>query len=152
MYKGEFVTETMLVQGVNDKEKELEKISRFVKGIGPERSYISIPTRPPAEKWVRPPMESVLNIAYNIFMEEGVRTELLIGYEGNAFASTGDTKNDLLSITSVHPMRESAVRELLQKNGADWNIVEDMIEDDQLVKLEYGKDIFYFRRFPSKRG
>lgn len=36
------------------------------------------------------------------------KEEDLIGYEGNAFAFTGDVEEDLLSITAVHPMREDA--------------------------------------------
>jgi len=37
-----------------------------------------------------------------------------MGYEGNAFASTGNVEEDLLSITAVHPMREEGVKKLLK--------------------------------------
>jgi len=45
--------------------------------------------------------------------------EYLIGYEGNAFAFTGNVEEDLLSITSVHPMREDAVKDFLKKANAE---------------------------------
>ncbi|MFO8079490.1 MAG: hypothetical protein R6V07_04200 [Armatimonadota bacterium] len=39
--------------------------------------------------------------------------KVLIGYEGNAFASTGNVAEDILSITAVAPMRREAVQDLL---------------------------------------
>jgi len=71
--------------------------------------------------------------------------EYLIGYEGNAFAYTGNAENDLLSITSVHPMRESAVSDLLTKAGADWSVVDKLIAENKLVETEYETHKFYLR-------
>lgn len=63
--------------------------------------------------------------------------ELLIGYEGNAFAFTGDFEEELLSITAVHPLREEAVRKLLTKAGVDWQAIRKLIDEDRVVELEY---------------
>jgi len=41
----------------------------------------------------------------------------LIGYKGNEFSLSGNIEENLLGITSVHPMREEAVREYLKKAG-----------------------------------
>jgi wyosine [tRNA(Phe)-imidazoG37] synthetase (radical SAM superfamily) len=60
----------------------------------------------------------------------------LIGYEGSAFAFTGDVREDLLSITAVHPMREEAVRELLRKAGKLLMSFRVMVSS-KLVRLEY---------------
>ncbi len=54
-----------------------------------------------------------------IFHEKLDKVEYLIGYESDAFAFSGNVEEDLLSITSVHPMRESAVSEFLKKADAD---------------------------------
>ncbi len=81
---------------------------------------MSIPTSPPAEKWVTFPEEPVINKAYQIFNGQKLNTEYLIGYEGNEFAYTGDIEADILSITSVHPMREDAVKEYLKKANGDY--------------------------------
>jgi wyosine [tRNA(Phe)-imidazoG37] synthetase (radical SAM superfamily) len=105
-FKGELATETMLVQGVNDTDDYLREAASFLACLRPATAYLAIPTRPPAEKWVRPPSEEVINRAYQIFSERVDRVEYLIGYEGNAFAFTGDVVEDLLSITALHPMRE----------------------------------------------
>jgi len=76
--------------------------------------------------------------------------EYLIGYEGNAFAFTGNVEEDLLSITAVHPMREDAVKEFLRKANADWNIIEKLIRDNKLIELEYEGKKFYIRRLKSR--
>lgn len=111
------------------------------------------PTRPPAEKWVKPAREEKVNTAFQLFVKRlgNDRVEYLIGYEGNAFAFTGDIREDLLSITAVHPMREEAVRELLRRAGASWQIVDELLRNGKLVRLEYEGKIYYMRRFIGGR-
>ncbi len=146
VFEGELATETMLVKGVNDDEANLRETARFLGEIQPKVAYLAIPTRPPAEEWVRPAQEDRIHQAYHLFKEQIDRVELLVGYEGNAFASTGDAEQDLLSITAVHPMREDAVEQLLEKAGSNWGLVENLIRQDKLVELSYGGRRFYLRR------
>ena len=70
------------------------------------------------------------------------KIEYLIGYEGNEFAYSGNIEEDLLSITSVHPMRKDGVEELLKKANVGWDVVERLIKEDKLIKLEYDNNIF----------
>ncbi|RLG56620.1 MAG: radical SAM protein, partial [Candidatus Hydrothermarchaeota archaeon] len=133
-FSKEFVTETMLINGVNDNKEELKKIADFLSAIEPKKSYISIPIRPPAEKWVRRASEQAINLAYHIFSERGISVEFLLGYEGNEFAFTGNVEKDLLSITSVHPMRKDAVEEFLRKAEADWSVIERLIKENKLIE------------------
>lgn len=109
-FRGKVVTETMLIDGIDYGGDEFEKIAEFLKELKPDKAYIAIPTRPPAESWVKPAKEEVINHAYQVFTEAlgEERVEYLIGYEENAFAFTGNVEEDLLSITAVHPMREDA--------------------------------------------
>ena len=146
-FEGELATETMLIQGVNDDAEELGRIAEFIDKIDPGKSYLSIPTRPPAEKWVDPATEESINMAYQIFTENSIDVEYLIGYEGNEFAFTGNVEEDLLSITSVHPMREDAVHEYLAKASANWHIIEKLINGNKLVEVKYKNNKFYIRRF-----
>ncbi|HIC94972.1 MAG TPA: hypothetical protein EYP09_12125 [Anaerolineae bacterium] len=145
-YEGELATETMLVEGLNDGEDHLREVADFLAELRPARAYLAVPTRPPAEEWVRPPVEGVINRAYQILSERLDDVEYLIGYEGNAFAFTGDAEEDLLSITAVHPMREEAVREFLARARADWSIVRKLLERGQLVETEYRGKNFYVRK------
>jgi wyosine [tRNA(Phe)-imidazoG37] synthetase (radical SAM superfamily) len=55
MFKGESATQTMLVGGLNDQVEEIDKISTFILKLKPKISYLSVPTRPPAESWAGPP-------------------------------------------------------------------------------------------------
>ena len=149
-FDGTLVTETMLINV--DYGNELERIADFLGELKPDRAYIAIPTRPPAEKWVEPADEETINHAYQLFSERlGERVEYLIGYEGNAFASTGNVVEDILSITAVHPMREDALRELLRKNNADWSVVERLLREGKLIRLNYRGKTFYMRALKSRK-
>ncbi|WP_297520027.1 radical SAM protein [Thermococcus sp.] len=150
-FKGKLVTETMLIDGV-DYGGEFERIADFLAELRPDIAYIAVPTRPPAEEWVKPAKEEVINRAFQAFAErlgEG-HVEYLIGYEGNAFAFTGNVEEDLLSITSVHPMREDAVKEFLRKANADWSVVEKLLREGKLIELEYSGKRFYMRKLKSR--
>ena len=146
VFGGELTTETMLIRGINDNNREIEEMADFLSELKPERAYISIPTRPPARRDIMPASEEKINMAYQILSNKLSNVEYLIGYEGNAFAFTGDVEEDLLGITSVHPMREEAVREFLSKTRSDWSIIERLIEENKLIETEYGGKRFYMRR------
>jgi wyosine [tRNA(Phe)-imidazoG37] synthetase (radical SAM superfamily) len=148
-HQGEWTTETMLVSGVNDDDAEVNKVARFISKLNSTRSYLSIPIRPPAVRSVSRPEEGALNRAYQIFREASIDVEYLIGYEGNAFSTTGEVVSDLLGITSVHPMREDAVGDLLSRAGAGWSLVDRLIAEGSLVRVEYDDASFFVRRLPS---
>ncbi len=150
-YKGELVTETMLIKDVNDSDSHVEEVADFLAQLRPAKTYLSIPTRPPAEKWVQPLNEEAINRAYQILSKRLDHVEYLIGYEGNAFAFTGNVEEDLLSITAVHPMREEAVREFLTRAKADWSIIHKLINQAQLIEMEYEGKRFYMRRLNGSR-
>jgi wyosine [tRNA(Phe)-imidazoG37] synthetase (radical SAM superfamily) len=146
-YSGHLITETMLVREVNTAEAQLQALAEFIAQLKPETAYLAIPTRPPAEEFVLPPSEEMLNRAFQIYSRQIPQTEYLIGYEGNRFASTGDVREDLLSITAVHPMRRDAVLQLLQKAGASFQVVEELIQQGELKEAEYQGETFYLRKF-----
>jgi len=149
-YEGTLVTETMLVEGINDEASSLEAVAEVLARLGPVRAYISVPTRPPAEPWVRPPTEEVLLRAHQILAAVVGEVELLIGYEGDRFAATGDAREDLLRITAVHPMRREAVEALLARSGAGWAVVRELVAEGLLIETEYEGHRYYARRLRRK--
>ena len=149
-FTGELVTETMLVRGVNDESDHLEEIAAFLVRLQPVTAYVSIPTRPPAEKWVETPDEEGVNEAYQIFTEHLQTVECLTGYETTDFSPTGDPSEDILSITAVHPMHEEAVKEFLLQAKADWSMIERLINQGQLIELNYRGKRFYMRKHPTR--
>ena len=150
-FTGELITETMLIAGINDNPEEIQKIAGFLARLKSSRSYISIPTRPTALKGVVPAGEEALAMAYHIVADTIPVVEYLMGYEGDEFGFSGNVEEDLLAITSVHPMREDAVKEYLKRAGADWEVLADLLEKGFLRKVEYQGKNFFLRRFPGKR-
>ena len=69
----------------------------------------------------------------------------MIGYEGNNFANTGDIEKDLLSITSVHPMREEAVKKFL--SNTNFELISKMVKENKLVRIKYNGKKFYLRKY-----
>lgn len=149
-FKGELTTETMLVRGLNDESDHLQELAIFLKQLQPVKGYLSVPTRPPAEKWVEPPSETVLNQAYQILSEQLDIVECLTGHETTDFSLSGDPAEDILSITAVHPMRHGALEKVLQQRGSDFSIVDRLLEKGELLKLEYRGETFYMRKLPGR--
>ena len=147
IFKGEIITETMLVKDINDNSQHIKEVAKFLAKLKPSRSYLSLPIRPPADRWVQSPSEEVVNQSYNLFKEKIDQVECLIGYEGNAFAFTGNVEEDLLSITSVHPMREEALKDFLKRAKSDWSTIVKLINKGQLVETDYKGNKFYIRKF-----
>ncbi len=148
-YKGTLVTETMLIKGINDSEEELLKIARYLQSLISDLAYIAIPTRPPAFENICPADEATVALAYNIFTYLCISAELLTGYEGNAFASTGNFTDDILSITAVHPMREDAVIELMGKSDASPANLNTLIDKGLLKKINFNNENYFLRKFSN---
>ena len=122
--------------------------------LHPAVAYLAVPTRPPADKRVRPTSEEALARAYTMFQASCDRVELLVGYEGDAFASTGDVQEDLLSITAVHPMREAAVRKMIARAGGQWDLVTELVREQRLIEVQHGAHRYYLRpvRQPGRKS
>ncbi|MBN2654562.1 MAG: radical SAM protein [Nitrospirae bacterium] len=147
IFRGKLVTETMLIKGINDNDKCMIDTADFISRLNPHTAYLSVPTRPPQEKSVSIPNEETLNRMYNLLAERVSAAEYLAGYEGNAFAFTGDVEKDLLSITAVHPMRRDAVEALFARAGEPIDLLEKMVAKGLIVKTIYNNHEFYQRKF-----
>ena len=145
-FKGILFTETMLIKDYNDTPIDLIKTASFIKRLNPQKSFISVPIRPPAEKTVEIPNEEKINLAYQIFCENNLQIEILIGYEGNDFFYSGNVEEEILGITSVHPMRKDAIESYLRKAGVGFEIVIDMIEKNKIREINYKGHKYYLRK------
>lgn len=146
VFSGTLVSETMLVAGINDSKASIEHVAEFLQGLPLDRAYLAVPTRPTTDPAIQPPDEAVINRAYQQLADRLPRVETLIGYEGDAFASTGNVTEDILSISAVHPLRESALQELLRRNQSDWSQVQPLLDSGQLREVHYQGERFYTRR------
>ncbi|MGC8608347.1 MAG: radical SAM protein [Thermoplasmata archaeon] len=151
-YRGYLATETMLVKGIQD-ERSIIKISEFIKSAkSVKKSYLSVPTRPPAETWVLPPDENFINAAFQIFSETvgSENVEYLIGYEGDEFSVTGNVLDNILDITSVHPMRKEAIEKALDENGYEWDEFEKLVQEKKIVELKYQNETYFMRKIQTR--
>ena len=147
-FQGTVVSETMLIGNI-DYQKELEKIAEFLAELKKlKKAYIAVPTRPPTEKCTKAPDEDLRISAFQAFSKKlsANKVQYLTGYEGNSFSSSGNVEVDLLSITAVHPMREEAVRKFLAKSRGNWKLVETLLAENKLVKIEYEGNTYYNRK------
>ncbi|OYT50998.1 MAG: radical SAM protein [Desulfurococcales archaeon ex4484_204] len=122
-FRGDVITETMLIDGVNDFGEGIKGIAGIVKSLEPRKAYVAVPTRPPAEPWVKPAPEKRVVAAYVEFsgvLGEG-RVELLIRPEEGFFgtAGAGDPIEGLLNIVAVHPLRIEYAEEILSREGLE---------------------------------
>lgn len=145
-FEGKLVSETMLLAGINDSEAVVENTATFLQGLPLHCAYLAVPTRPTDDAAVHGPDEETLTRAYQQLTAKLSRVEMLIGYEGDAFAASGDIAADILSISAVHPLRESALTELLHRNHSDWSQVQRLLDSGQLKEVQYQGERFYTRR------
>jgi wyosine [tRNA(Phe)-imidazoG37] synthetase (radical SAM superfamily) len=146
-FKGKLATETMLVNGVNDNSEIINQTADLIAQIKPFISYISVPTRPPAVSLVKVPYEPAINEAYQIFDDKGLKTELLLGFEGTDTGYTGNAIEDIINISTVHPIREDTMLELLKKDNADSALLDSLIYGQHIQRVKYKEMTFYIRKF-----
>ncbi len=149
-YQGKLVTESMLLKNVNDTVEELTSLAQYLGEVKPATAYIAIPSRPPAFEDVIPADETTVALAFEIFTAHSVTPELLTGYEGNAYASSGNFREDILSITAVHPMRRDAVLELMSHCGVNEESLNVLIDKGLIKTVHFNNQIYYLRKFAKK--
>ena len=150
-YPVKLVTESMLVAGLNDNEKTTRQLCDFLLALQPSISYLSIPTRPPAEVGIVPPSPEALLEIIAICTAQLPFVDLLFESEVGDFVSTGNLAEDILSITSVHPLREEALRSMVSNVGGTWQIVEDLMTSGKISSIRYRNERYFLRHFKDIR-
>ena len=145
-YKGKLITETMLVDGVNDDEKNLYRIAELIKKLNVSKAYLTLPLRPPRISFVKPPSRSKVQRAYMIFSSFGLPVVLLDFPEEGEFSTGKDFKTGLLSILSVHPMREEDVLKLMKEKGINYRVLEELELSGKIEKMSYMGVNFYRKK------
>ena len=146
-FHGTLVTETMLVEGINDQEVCVEKIAELLALVQPQKAYLLVPTRPPAESGVkRASSDSLRNAAAIIRGVSGTDLECITGDEDEeGFFFTKDIADDIISISSVHPIREDIVESLLMNRNANRSVISELINQGSLIEYTYEGKKFYKR-------
>ncbi|MBZ0268579.1 TrmO family methyltransferase [bacterium] len=141
-FPGRLWMEIMLVRGVNDREEVLAELRRALDRVMPDRIYLNVPIRPPAESWVRPPDAAGL-----------VRAERILGNviridepERGDFGGVGeDPSRALLAILRRHPMREEQVLETLRRlpESTLLSTLRDLEQTGRVQHIEHGNHTYF---------
>jgi wyosine [tRNA(Phe)-imidazoG37] synthetase (radical SAM superfamily) len=144
-YRGRLLTETMMVKGISDSTENIEALAEMIKEVKPEKAYLAIPIRPPAEKFVKSPEPERLNQAWHAFNKMQIKTEFLVGFEGTDTGYTGNIYEDILNITAVHPLREDTLLKLLKNDCAGFSVVESLIHQHLIKPVIYEGNKYFIR-------
>jgi wyosine [tRNA(Phe)-imidazoG37] synthetase (radical SAM superfamily) len=117
-YAGKLWVEVMLLQGMNDDEQSLHRIGEVLGRIRPDAVHVLLPTRPPAEPWVRPTDEEGVERAMAIL---GQVAEVVHPAEGEFdLGDSADIVDAILGVITRHPMRQDELeRALTGRKGTD---------------------------------
>jgi len=103
-YKGKLWVEVMLVNNLNNTSQALWETAEILQSIKPDEIHVTLPTRPPAEAWVKPPGSEGLMRAMAIL---GYTAEVAHPAEGSFDLSGYDNPADaIISIITRHPMSQ----------------------------------------------
>jgi wyosine [tRNA(Phe)-imidazoG37] synthetase (radical SAM superfamily) len=104
----------MLMKDINDSKTSLENIADAVRKIRPDEVHINLPTRPPAETWVKPSNEENLMRAVAVFGDIAKVVHPVEGtFDLSGYSSLVDA---IIGIITRHPMRQ----EELMRTLAQW--------------------------------
>jgi len=145
-YSGKIWLEVMLVKGLNDSDISLMDIKKAIERIKPDKIYISVPTRPPAEPWVMPPVPERIIRAHEII---GTAVDLT-QYESGEFGVFPDVHTAIMEICSRHPLREEQAR-TIEKKFFRAGCIDEMLLKNILVRVEY-RNISYLLPAGFVRG
>lgn len=150
-YNGILVTETMLLDGVNDDLKHIENIARFLSANGVGMSYLAVPAVNSVSASCKPAKENVMYLAYEIFSGYGLHPQFLIAYEDEVEAQASQHASHILNVTRNSPVREDAMIQLLSRTGGNIELIDELISGKQVIKLVHGGKTFYMRKHPQEQ-
>jgi wyosine [tRNA(Phe)-imidazoG37] synthetase (radical SAM superfamily) len=131
----------MLVQGLNDTETELKNIAYKLAKIHPDKIHIGLPTRPPAEDWVKPSDHEGVMRAIAILGEAGPVASLTDG--SFTLGPAQEVVDRVISIISRHPMSEDQLLQSL----ADFP---SKVSAGILCDLQNSKQVQFIERFGQR--
>lgn len=142
-FQGEIWAEVMLVRDINDSHESLVNIQKALLSIGADRTFVTVPVRPPAEARASAPDPDVVRRALGILPGAVDMT----GPEMGEFsASSGDPVAHLLAIAANHPLREDQVVTLLSGHFSEHEMasaIEGLVDGKRLERKRYGRTVFY---------
>ncbi len=149
-YKGVLLIEMMLVRGLNDSHEEAESAAKFIANLHPSGTYLSLPLRPPAEIWVKPPEGERLLTVFKIFRQYIAKVELLMELPDAELPYSSKPLKDLLSTLKVHPIEAADVHAYLLRHGLNQETLNTLLEQNRILKLSHGDMTFFVANYTAE--
>ena len=118
IFSGNLWLEIMLIEGLNDDAEALSDIAKAIAEIRPDEVHLVLPTRPPAEPWVRPTSAEGVLRAQAILGTAAPVTHPDQRYGEFGATSETDPETAAAEILSRHPMTDEELRKALSAWGA----------------------------------
>ena len=141
IYHGQIWMEYMAIEDLNDGMDELRKIGAILKRISPDKIYVNVPIRPPAESWVKP--STKIEDINSIF---GEVSRIVLPEEGDFYVSGADERSiraEVHEIIKRHPMRREQLYEILKEKKIPDSLVQKLIEEGKIKRIVYNGEEFY---------
>jgi len=143
IFSGQLWLELMLVKDLNDDVNTLKDLKTIFEKIQPDKIFINVPIRPPAEKWVRIPTTEKLQQALTILNAESIAhyEELLI----ENIDKNSTPEKIILEITQRHPLRDDQIFTLFPNVSKKEiaHLLLQMEKKEQIQRVEYNNRIFW---------
>ena len=142
-FNGELISETMLIDGMNDDGYQAADLAEYLISIKPVKVYLSLPLRPPAESHISPPIREKIN-KYILKMDEcGVHPTLM----GDLPESDVDKKfgqmEEIVSVLKVHPLNRKDLIKILHEKNLSWDQLENLIDAGIILEKHIQGEAFF---------
>lgn len=142
-FSGEIWIEIMLVADYNDSRDELEKIFYDIQEFRPDKIYINVPIRPPAEKWVSIPSLEALTTAQKIFPDAKIISFAEMGEITVNGQDIQEIHKSLIDVIRRHPLRKEQLFEILRNKKIDpEKVFETLISLGHLKLTKYQNQLY----------
>jgi wyosine [tRNA(Phe)-imidazoG37] synthetase (radical SAM superfamily) len=136
-FRGRLWVEVMLVRELNDTEEALRDLAAALRRIEPDEVHVVVPSRPPAESWVRPPGASGLDRARRVL---GAEVRVLAPPNGDFELDTAAPLVDsVVEVVTRHPMSEPDLLAALSRDhsrAAVERIMRQLRLDDRVQVVQ----------------
>ena len=142
MYRGTFLLEVFLMEGINAERGQVQKIAAIAATIAPDKIHLNTAVRPPAEAEARPVAKEKLESLCDLFTP---RAEVIASFESAPAATTGELSVDgLVCLIHRHP---STATQLSAVSGVQTEEIEKalapLLASGELQTEVRGGDVYY---------
>jgi len=149
-FKGRLITETMLINGINDTDEEANAAATFIADLNPAVAYLALPLRPPAEDWVKAPTQARLTAVYHIFQSMIPRVEILMNLPESDLSDSDHPVDNLLNTLMVHPLPRKEIEQFLNQRQLNITTLDDLVSQKKVKEVQYKGETFYIFRYESR--